>query len=625
MSAATSRSSRRRADAPRGERTPVVMGMAERGRRIPAPGRPRLPRQPARSAQRHRAGARGVPEQGPAVRCPGCSRASSCRAARTTRPRWCSDRAVGTDQDKKFVLVLKPDSSVEYRPVQLGRLVDGYRVVKAGLKPGERIVVNGATARATRHEGDRDAPARCWRSQPGQRHRHRVVARHNNRTEEATRAFLSLLHRPPDLRGRAFDRDLPRRRWSPSCALPVSEYPEVAPPSIVVRAVYPGANPRVLAESVATPLEEQINGVENMLYMSSQATADGVLTLTVTFEIGTDVDLAQVQVQNRVSQALPRLPEEVRQLGVTTVKSSPDITMVVHLVSPDDRYDMVYLRNYALLQVKDALARIPGVGQVVVFGAGDYAMRVWLDPNKVAARGLSAGDVVAAIREQNVQVAAGVVGGTPMPEPRRLPAHRQRPRPPDQTRRSSATSSSRPAPTARSRGSATSRASSSARATTPCARCSTTRTRSRSASSRRPAPTRSALQPPCARRWPSSRRRSRRASSTASSTTRPVFVRECIARGGQDAARGDPARRARRRAVPADLARVDHSAAGGAGLDRRHVRGDARVRLLDQHAVAVRAGARRSASWSTTPSWWSKTSSATSKPGCRHATPATGR
>ena len=199
-------------------------------------------------------------------------------------------------------------------------------------------------------------------------------------------------------------------------ALPVSEYPEVVPPSIVVRAVYPGANPRVLAEAVATPLEEQVNGVENMLYMSSQGTADGVLTLTVTFRVGTDVDLAQVQVQNRVSQALPRLPEEVRQLGVTTVKSATDLSLVIHLVSPDNRYDMVYLRNYALLQVKDVLARIPGVGQVLMFGAGDYAMRVWLDPSKVAARGLSAGDVVRAIREQNVQVAAGVVGGPPMPE-----------------------------------------------------------------------------------------------------------------------------------------------------------------------------------------------------------------
>ncbi|HEV8217200.1 MAG TPA: efflux RND transporter permease subunit, partial [Gemmatimonadaceae bacterium] len=198
--------------------------------------------------------------------------------------------------------------------------------------------------------------------------------------------------------------------------LPVSEYPEVTPPTISVRAVYPGANPTVLAQTVGTPLEDAINGVEHMLYMSSSATADGVLNLTVTFAIGTNVDLAQVQVQNRVSQALARLPEEVRALGVTTEKRSPDITMVVHLVSPDGRYDPVYLRNYAALNVRNELGRLPGAGQVIVFGSGDYAMRVWLDPNKVAARGLSAGDVVQAIREQNLQVAAGVVGGQPMPE-----------------------------------------------------------------------------------------------------------------------------------------------------------------------------------------------------------------
>ncbi|MBT2304312.1 multidrug efflux RND transporter permease subunit [Variovorax paradoxus] len=195
--------------------------------------------------------------------------------------------------------------------------------------------------------------------------------------------------------------------------LPISEYPEVAPPSVVVRAQYPGANPKVIAETVATPIEEQINGVEGMLYMGSQATTDGVMTLTVTFKLGTDPDKAQQLVQNRVSQAEPRLPEEVRRLGVTTVKSAPDLTMVVHLVSPNDRYDMTYLRNYAVLNVKDRLARIEGVGQVQIFGGGDYSMRVWLDPQKVAQRGLSASDVVAAIRGQNIQAAAGVVGASP--------------------------------------------------------------------------------------------------------------------------------------------------------------------------------------------------------------------
>ena len=199
-------------------------------------------------------------------------------------------------------------------------------------------------------------------------------------------------------------------------ALPISEYPDVVPPQIVVRATYPGASPKVISETVATPIEEQINGVEDMLYMSSQATTDGVMTLTVTFALGTDPDKAQQLVQNRVSQAEPRLPEEVRALGVTTVKSSPDLTLVVHLTSPDGRYDSKYLRNYAVLNVKDRLARIPGVGQVQLFGSGDYSMRVWLDPQKVAEHGLSAGDVVAEIRAQNVQAAAGVVGGSPTPQ-----------------------------------------------------------------------------------------------------------------------------------------------------------------------------------------------------------------
>jgi multidrug efflux pump len=195
--------------------------------------------------------------------------------------------------------------------------------------------------------------------------------------------------------------------------LPISEYPDVVPPSVVVRAQYPGANPTVIAETVAAPLEEQINGVENMLYMSSQNTSDGALMLTVTFAIGTDVERAESQVQNRVQRALPRLPEEVRQIGVTTVKSSPNLTMVVHLNSPDGRYDDLYLRNYAALNIKDQLARLHGMGEVQLFGSGDYAMRVWLDPQKVAARGLTAGDVVDAIREQNVQVAAGVIGQGP--------------------------------------------------------------------------------------------------------------------------------------------------------------------------------------------------------------------
>ena len=197
--------------------------------------------------------------------------------------------------------------------------------------------------------------------------------------------------------------------------LPVGEYPEVVPPSVVVRTVYPGANPKVIAETVATPLEEAINGVEDMMYFKSVAGSDGVLQMTVTFEPGTDADEAAVRVQNRVSQALARLPEDVRRQGVTTQKQSPVFLMVVHLVSPDGKYDTLYLRNYMRLHVKDALARIPGVGDAQAFGGGDYAMRLWLDPDKIAARGLTAGDVLRAVREQNIQVSAGQLGAEPMP------------------------------------------------------------------------------------------------------------------------------------------------------------------------------------------------------------------
>src|SRR5580704_524760 len=178
--------------------------------------------------------------------------------------------------------------------------------------------------------------------------------------------------------------------------LPISEYPEVVPPTIVVRATYPGANPKTISETVAAPLEQSINGVENALSMFSQSAADGVMTLTITFKLGTDVDKAQVLVQNRVAQAEPKLPDDVRRLGVTTLKSSPNLTMVVHLFSTDGRYDDVYVRNYATLQVKDVLSRLKGVGEVQIFGSGDYAMRIWLNPQKVAARNLTATDIVEA-------------------------------------------------------------------------------------------------------------------------------------------------------------------------------------------------------------------------------------
>ena len=199
--------------------------------------------------------------------------------------------------------------------------------------------------------------------------------------------------------------------------LPLAQYPEIAPPTIVVSATYPGASGQTVSETVATPLEQQINGVENMLYMSSNSTGDGNLRLTITFRVGTNLDIAQVLVQNRVSQAMTQLPSEVQRQGVNVQKSSPDLMLVVHIYSPDGSRDQLYLSNYATLQMKDVLARLQGVGNVTVFGARDYSMRVWLDPDKVAARNLTAGEVVAAIQAQNIQVSAGVLNQPPVPTP----------------------------------------------------------------------------------------------------------------------------------------------------------------------------------------------------------------
>ena len=195
--------------------------------------------------------------------------------------------------------------------------------------------------------------------------------------------------------------------------LPVAQYPEIAPPTIVVRTAYPGADAQTIADTVATPLEQEINGVEDMLYMSSYSTADGSMQLTITFKLGTDLDQAQVLVQNRVAIAEPRLPEEVRRIGITTAKSSPNLMMVVHVLSPNDRYDQLYVSNYARTRIRDVLVRLDGVGDVILFGEREYALRIWLDPQKLGAYGMTSGDVVQALRDQNVQVSGGSIGGPP--------------------------------------------------------------------------------------------------------------------------------------------------------------------------------------------------------------------
>src|ERR1700755_2205132 len=197
--------------------------------------------------------------------------------------------------------------------------------------------------------------------------------------------------------------------------LPISQYPEIVPPTWRTPPTYPGASAETVSRTVATPLEQEINGVENMIYMNSQSTGDGKLTITVTFRIGTDLNVAQMLTQNRVQDALPRLPEDVQRLGGPLKKSTPNILLAVHLYSPDSSRDLLYISNYATLHVKDVLARLPGVGDVQFQGAREYAMRIWLDPDKVAVHNLSAGEVLAALRAQNVQVSAGILNQPPVP------------------------------------------------------------------------------------------------------------------------------------------------------------------------------------------------------------------
>ena len=353
--------------------------------------------------------------------------------------------------------------------------------------------------------------------------------------------------------------------------------------------------------------------------MSSQATMDGSLALTVTFRIGTDIDRAQVQVQNRVAQALPRLPEEVRAIGVSTLKSSPAFLMVVHLTSPDGRYDSLYLRNYATLNIRDTLARLPGMGDVRVFGAGDYAMRVWLDPQKMSARDLTTGDVVGAIREQNLQVAAGQIGAPPAEgaefqlalntqgPPRERGGIRRRRRQDRPGRRSRAAARHR-APRAR-RGHLRHAVAARQR---KCRRHS----RLPGAGLERAR----ALQQGARRHGDAEEEFP--AGHGLQDHLRPDAVRAPVHRcRRRDPARGRAAGRARGHPVPADLARVDHSAGRGARVGHRHVRGAATRSASRSTRCRCSAWCWPSASWSTTPSSSSKTSSGTSPTGSSRSRP----
>ena len=361
----------------------------------------------------------------------------------------------------------------------------------------------------------------------------------------------------------------------------------MVPPSVIVTAQFPGANPETIAETVANPIEEQVEGVENMLYMASQSTSDGTMTLTITFKIGTNPDLAAQLVQNRVNQALPRLPQEVQQLGVTTVKSSPDLTMVVHLLSPNNRYDMVYLRNYAVINVKDRLARLPGIGDVRLFGSGDYAMRIWLDPRKIAERGLSADDVVTAIRNQNVDVAAGVIGSSPSTPDvdYQIAVNAQgRLTTPEEFENIVI----RTAPNG-----AVTRLSDVARVelgASEYALRSLLNNKSAVAIPIFQAPGSNALQVSDeVRATMAELAKDLPEGVTYQHRLRSHPVRPRLhPRGHRDAAHRHPARRHRGHRLPADVARLDHPAAGRAGLGHRHLRHHVHFRLLDQHALALR-------------------------------------
>ena len=326
------------------------------------------------------------------------------------------DSAVQTDQAGKMVMTIGKNGQPVPVPVTVGPVIDGLRVIRSGLAPDAKVIIRGhqriMPGRPDRGQTDpyRPRASEAWRCSA-------FLPSGEQRPLRELRilslASLPNLHRPADLRRGHRHRHHFGRRDLLFRPAGCRNIPNVVPPTITVSTAYPGASAETVADTVAAPIEQQINGVDDMLYMSSQSTGDGRLTITVTFKLGTDLDKAQVLVQNRVGLAEPSLPEEVRRIGVVTQKSLPSWLMAINIISPDRSRDRAYMSNYILSQVRDRLTRVDGIGDVMMFGGRDYAMRVWIDPGRAAARGMTAGEVVSALRAQNVQVAAGTIGQPP--------------------------------------------------------------------------------------------------------------------------------------------------------------------------------------------------------------------
>ena len=353
------------------------------------------------------------------------------------------DRAVGSDQGLKFVYVVDAQNKVQYRRVTTRALQsDGLRVIESGLKPDEWVVVGGLPQVRPRHAGparaDADADSRIPvgregrppTSPPGRSDARRLASRTPGRASAMISPFF--IDRP--IFATVLSIVITLIGGIALFSLPIAQYPRITPPGVQVSISYPGASAQVVADTVAAPIEQQVNGVQGMLYMSSQMGNDGSYTLTVTFDVDTDLNTALVMVQNRVTLAMPQLPTAVQNQGITIRKKTPDILMIVNFFSPDDRYDDIYLSNFATINVQDELLRVDGVSDINYLGQRDYSIRVWLDPQKLASRNMTAMDVANAIRSQNLDAPAGQIGQPPIARGRSLPVADRHPGPAQRAR-----------------------------------------------------------------------------------------------------------------------------------------------------------------------------------------------